>query len=873
MQGAVSTFWGKLSRSEPRTWHPLLHHCADVAACCEALLSRTLLGTRLAAWGELAALDEVQIARLSVLAALHDIGKFNRGFQAWCQDKPVGTCGHVQEVLVLFSGGFEGVQERLIKALPVSELRAWGDDDVAFKLLIAAIGHHGRPFRCDATPEKFNRLVWSDTPFGDPMGGIASLVSATRRWLPRAYEPVGATLPHHPEFQHGFAGLVMLADWLGSHTDFFPYSEALDTDRMSFARGAAIRALSEVGLDAAPARGALGAARPIFSTISPHIAPAPAQSCVGELPVRGGGSLTILEAETGSGKTEAALLRFAQLFHAGLVDGLYFALPTRTAATQIHRRVLESVERAFPEGCRPPVVLAVPGYLRVDDVQGKHLPNFEVLWNDNAKEGVRHRGWAAENPKRFLAGAVVVGTIDQLLLSTIMVSHAHLRATAAARLLAVIDEVHASDAYMNCLTEQVLKFHLRAHGHAFLMSATLGAAARTRLVNAVGAGATCPTFEQAQAAPYPLLTHVGGASRELHALAVSPGARTRAVRPRLHPFADHAWGVAVHALAAAARGARVLIVRNVVRSCIETQRALEDLAKERGESHLLFHAGGVLAPHHSRFARKDRELLDRAVEAEFGKSRPVGRGCVLVATQTVEQSLDLDADLLLTDLCPMDVLLQRIGRLHRHDRGRPLGFESPCAGILVPDKRELGRHICKNGEGKGPHGYGVVYSDLRILEATWRVCEEHEVFQIPADNRHLVERTTHPERLESLTRELGGAWAQHATYLRGRLATDKKIAHFVLIDRGTPFGEVGFADEEQVGKIATRLGHEDRTILFNAPQMSPFGEEISSLILPHHMLRGEPTSDPVQVLVEPDALVFPFGDATYRYDRLGLQET
>lgn len=870
MRGAISTFWGKLSRDEPREWHPLLHHCADVAACCEALLTRTLLGQRLAVLGGIPQLDDVQIARLSALAALHDIGKFNRGFQAKAGGSEAQVCGHVQEVLALFSDGTREEGDRLVRVLPMSDLAGWGKEDAALQLLVAAIGHHGRPHPCEPPPN-FNRSVWSGSPFGDPFHGIAELVAVTRRWFPRAFEGGGAKLPPNPAFQHFYAGLVMLADWLGSHREMFPYSEALDVDRMAFARAAALTALLEVGLDVDAPRRALGYGRPDFATISPHTTPQPAQAKTAELLLEAGGSLTILEAETGSGKTEAALLRFAQLFHAGVVDGMYFALPTRTAATQIHRRVLEAVDRAFPTD-KPPVVLAVPGYLRVDDVDGKRLPGFEVLWNDDARERMRFRGWAAENPKRYLAGTVVVGTIDQILLSTIMVSHAHLRATAAARQLLVIDEVHASDAYMNCLLEQVLAFHLRGGGHAFLMSATLGADARTRLLNAVGAEAERPSLERAQVSPYPALTHLH-ANRAVEVLAVEHRGRVKTIRPRLLDVADDPRAVARHAIEAAQRGARVLVVRNLVRDCIATQEALEAIAEERGATSMLFRAGGVVAPHHSRFAREDREILDHAVEAEFGKGRPSGRGSVLIATQTVEQSLDLDADLLLTDLCPMDVLLQRIGRLHRHQRGRPADFEDPTAVVLVPNQRDLGRFIhASDGLALGPHGYGPVYADMRILEATWRACEEHERFEIPTDNRHLVEATTHPEALSTVTRELGDTWRRHEEHLRGRLATDRQIAKNVLVDRRVCFGEARFLDKEEVGKIASRLGNDDRAVSF-ATQTGPFGASITGLVILHHMLRGTPENPLALVPVEvgEGRLTFRYGDATYRYDRLGLR--
>ncbi len=879
MRGAIPIFWGKLSITEgqPREWHPLLHHCADVAACAEVLLSTTLLGERLAHLGRIAALDDVQIARLAVLAALHDIGKFNRGFQAKCGDLPGElTCGHVREVLALFADERHAAyQERLVHALPMADLERWGAAPLtAFELLVAAIAHHGRPYPCEP-PTNFNEKDWNPHPLGDPFAGIADLIAATRGWFPRAFEACGTPLPATPDFQHLYAGLIMLADWLGSHRDFFPFSDDLAADRIAFARAQARVALRETGLDARLARALLGPARPSFAVISAYSTMQPAQEATGELPLAAGGSLTILEAETGSGKTEAALLRYAQLFHAGLVDGLYFALPTRTAATQIHARVHQAVKRAFPGDDAPPVLLAVPGYLKVDDHEGKRLPEFRVLWNDDERQRMRYRGWAAENTKRYLAGAVVIGTIDQVLLSTVMTSHAHLRATALTRQLLVVDEVHASDAYMNRLLEEVLAFHLHAGGHAFLMSATLGANARTRLLNAVGAASSLPPHTQAIAEPYPLLTHFAP-NTTAATIPVPHRGRTRSITPRLLPIAADPSAIVAEALAAARQGARVLVVRNLVRECIAAQEALEAAAEAAGEGHLLFRVGDVVAPHHSRFARADRRLLDAAVEASFGKGRPEGHGCVLVATQTVEQSLDLDADLLLTDLCPMDVLLQRIGRLHRHERppeARPLAYRAPIVGVLVPRERDLGSVIQSQGKPLGPHGYGTVYEDLRVLEATWRACERDPVFQIPADNRRLVEAATHPDALAAIVRELGGRWEKHLVHLRGGLATDRGVAEKVLVNRRVPFGEARFLDKDEVGKVASRLGDDDRAITFTKPTPGPFSRPVDALVLPHHMLRGAPGDPlaPVSATTHPGGLTFRYGDATYRYDRLGLR--
>lgn len=872
LQGSPTTFWGKLSREGEPQWHPLASHCADVAACCERLLQVSLLRRRLAAWGEQDDLDESQIARLAVLAAFHDLGKFNYGFQNKAQDGRPFKHGHVDEILALFGGQYARLQQSLMQAIPVEELARWAPDDGAFKLLVAAIGHHGRPGSFSSM--RLNPAAWTPGRWGDPFAAISDLHQATRRWFPAAYEAGASELPATPAFQHGFAGLVMLADWLGSDTAFFPYSEADEVDRMPVARQQAVLATRAIGIDATGYRDALGPAVPPFSAVSPF-PPHPAQQATLDLPIDPAGSLTVLEAETGSGKTEAALARFIRLFHAGQVDGLYFALPTRTAATQLHRRVLDAVKLAFPEAERPSVVLAVPGYLRVDDREGRRLPGFEVLWNDDDKAGQRHRGWAAEHPKRYLAGAVVVGTIDQVLLSTLMVSHAHMRATCASRHLLVIDEVHASDHYMTALLEGVLRFHLDAGGHAFLMSATLGSSARGRLLEASGRRPELPTLEDAVREPYPLLSHVAkGQPPRFHAVAHAGGRKV--VQPQLLSVAGDPEVIASAALEAAAAGACVLVVRNLVRECVATQQALETLATARGLSALLFSVDGVIAPHHSRYAREDRKRLDAAVEQIFGRNRPSGVGRVLVATQTVEQSLDIDADLLLTDLCPMDVLLQRIGRLHRHDRPRPAGFEHARVCVVVPEERSLGQYLHSDGTPRGPHGYGTVYEDLRILEATWRQCEREQAFEIPRDNRALVEGATHPQALKVIVDELGEPWVSHGNLVLGGMLTKRGLARGYRIDRKTIFDEDGvrFPSADEVGKVTTRLGEDDRLITFETNVSGPFGEPVRRVTLPHYMLRGAP-EDPLAPVVarEPSVgvLRFRYGDADYHYDRLGLR--
>jgi len=787
-------FWGKLGRNEDGSikWHPLIDHCADVAAVCEAVLSRTLIRQRLARLGGREESTEVDVQRLAALTAFHDIGKFNLGFQNKAEPHRQPRAGHVSEVLGLF-GDSPGIgQERLCASMPLEEIAAWAPEQGGLHLLVAAIAHHGRPVEAGGNSgPKLN--IWRSEPGGrDPFTGIADLSARVRKWFPEAFRRDGIPLPSATEFQHGFCGLVTLADWLGSNRNIFQFSSEADADRMVFARAAALDALRDVALDAAFARAALPKRAPIFSDIA-DFTPRAAQRRLLELPVTTGGSLALLESETGSGKTEAALARFLALFQAGEVDGLYFALPTRAAAVQIHRRITAAIQRAFrEESRRPPAILAVPGYIAVDDRQGRNLlERFEVLWNDIAAERYRFRGWAAEHPKRYLAGAISVGTIDQALLSTLAVSHSHMRATALLRQLLVVDEVHASDAYMTAVLREVLKFHLDAGGHALLLSATLGSSGCSELLSAVRRQPRKPPpLADAAAAAYPLLTTIAGPGGDIQRHSLPADTKAKTVRRILTPYGNRFGDTAALALDAATQGARVLIIRNTVRDCVRTQLALEEIAGMRGGRNHGFSVAGALAPHHARFAREDRQLLDDELERRFGGES--GAPCVIAATQTVQQSLDIDADLMLTDLCPMDVMLQRIGRLHRHERTRSGKYRSPEVIVLTPGIRDLSALFGRDGKARGDQGLGAVYEDLRIIEATWRALERCEILEIPAMNRRLVETATHPEALAAIVRECGGSWKKHAQFCDGSALASRGLARLNLVERGKEFGSYKF---------------------------------------------------------------------------------
>jgi len=857
MDCSHSSPWGKFVESLGMRHH-LAHHCADVAACFEVLLTLPVVRSRVRMAGQ-TTLSPRFLARLSLIAFLHDIGKLHPGFQAkgWpahCRRHPLH--GHGAEGLAIL---VRHAPWRVWAALGLSGLGWWGDYG---EFVQAALAHHGRPLAAGPMTEQWEPAHTPDFAY-DPEAGAQILGTAARAWFAEAFtEGEEEPLPE-PALAHLFAGLVSLADWLGSDRRFFPHESVFRESYIATARENAARAVAAVRLDLEALRPrALGRAE--FTHLTGFARPAPHQRAVAEMPLDQ--RLILLEAETGAGKTEAAFWRFARLFEAGAVDGLYFALPTRSAARQLYQRVDRMLVRFVGEHSLR-ALLAVPGYFKVGEASGEALPDWRVRWDDEgtAAEDQLAARWAAESTKRYLAAPVAVGTIDQAMLAALQVKHSSLRAACLVRSLLVIDEIHASDRYMSEIQARLLENHLACGGHALLMSATLGSSARTRWL--AGRRGTPPSFEAAVAAPYPAVW----SSQARQPLAVGGSGREKTVSLSL--AADmKAQTVAGQALAAARAGARVLVIRNTVTAAVAAWQAI---VAAGGEALLLQVAGGP-ALHHSRFAPEDRERLDDAVERALAHDAArVPGGLIVVGSQTLEQSLDLDADFLITDLCPIDVLLQRLGRLQRHDLPRPSGFEGPACLVLVPedDLAPLLAPRFDNGLGAIPAadgGWDGIYLDLALLELTRRLVCDRPQWRLPADNRFLVESAIHEERIAALLAELGPAWRDYHTKVVGQKSAQAQAARGLLRNLNQPFGEERFPSGEEA--VRTRLGAEGVRLSFAQPVIGPFGHEITALTLPAHWSYGIDPTTPVVVAPLGQGLRVGVGERWFSYDRRGLQK-
>jgi CRISPR-associated endonuclease/helicase Cas3 len=463
-------------------------------------------------------------------------------------------------------------------------------------------------------------------------------------------------------------------------------------------------------------------------------------------PLPEGPVLAVIEDLTGGGKTEAAMTLVHRLIADGRASGVFVALPTMATANAMFARLADSYRRLFDPAANPSLALAHGRAMLDSRFRDTIAPDPDVRAagaegrspTDPADEPAEAQcaAWLAEDRRRSLQAQVGVGTLDQALLAVLPVRHAPLRQQGLAGKVLVIDEAHAFDAYMQHEMLALLRFHAALGGSAVLLSATLPQALRQKLADAFRQGLRLPAVPL-QEQRYPLATLVSQAETAETPCAVREGLARQVAVSRL----EDAGAAIDRVVAAAEAGAAVAWVRNTVDDAIDAAAAL----RARGLAPLLFHA---------RFAMIDRLAIEAEVLHRFGRdSRPAERKCVLVATQVIEQSLDLDFDLLCTDLAPADLLIQRAGRLWRHaERERPLAAPE----LLVISPEPVATPGARWIKDVLP-GTAAVYDDPALLWRSARAVFERGVIVTPEDMRPLIEQAADRDSPDAIPPALAAA--------------------------------------------------------------------------------------------------------------------
>lgn len=674
---------------------------------------------------------------VAVLAAFHDIGKISQRFQIKCSSW-AGSQG-IDEV-VRAQGWSSCLDDHAkVSQFTVQNLLIESGMERSSAIMWAVpIGaHHGRLHNArerglsGAPGMSVDNNLTRDAEWEEQRKRIARRLVEHLGELPTS--AISRASPH----LWWLAGLISVADWVGSDERYFPVDENLGPDQ---SRAHARSAVESIGFNRPVVRPAVE-----FDELFGFAANDLQVQALEALKEPG---IYVIEAPMGMGKTEAALACAYRLISEGKASGIYFALPTQATSNRIHLRVNDFLRVVC--GLSQATRLIHANSWLVDPV-AHPVPSATAL-SDPSEDARTAHDWFA-SAKRALLAPFGVGTVDQALLSVVAAKHFFVRRFGLAGKVVILDEVHSYDFYTGTLIH-VLCDTLEALGcTVILLSATLTPERR---------GALLGESETSDITAYPLITGRQSGGTFIKPRRVEPQ-RDNPVRIVFVKSAQ-----AVHeAWRKARQGACILWICDTVASAQVVYAQLEAFA--RGDD--LAPALGLL---HSRFPLFRREQLEAYWMEALGKEGEASRlrpaGCILISTQVVEQSVDLDADLLVTELAPTDMLLQRIGRLWRHPRDwRP----TECAecwilqeSATLDELRAMNKDAIREALGAKARVYAP-YVLLRSLE----VWSSRQVIQIPKHIRDLL-KETYAERDDEPK-----GWRASKEEIQGEGFAKRQIAH------------------------------------------------------------------------------------------------
>lgn len=724
MSSDVLALWAKKAKStdpDPTDFHPVICHLLDVGAVAEQMWAQCLPPSARRWFARQLGLDEGSAGRWAVfLAAMHDWGKASIAFNKQVAHAPKhGT-----------------ISTRLLKSalqdapfnLPLF---------VAKRLATVVGGHHGIfPVAADFNEAKFDvenhvgEGVWA-THQQWLLAEVSRLLFVDDTPPPERLTNAGAVW---------LAGFISVVDWIGSNQDFFPYAAPggqLPADfspdaYLGQARQGATRALEELGWSAWPDSPQPRTFRELFPDIK---APNAMQKKLIDLaPTLDQPFLAIIEAPMGMGKTEAALFLADQASVRLGMRGHYMALPTQATSNQMFGRDTEFLKHRYPAQVVNTQLLHGHAALSSDFqilqqnerrnerryLEAIDIPDDRDRGFDGSDPGVIAAAWFTHR-KRGLLAPFGVGTIDQALLSVLQTKHFFVRLLGLAGKTIVLDEVHAYDTYMSVLMVRLLGWLSALGCSVVLLSATLPAARRQQLLDAWTGDETAENaLPAATSTSYPAITWRCGERGG----AIDFDAPARTVR--LCWIAAERRATLADDLDIALRdGGCAAVICNTVGSAQEMYRHLRDTLSDTEV--ILFHA---------RFPYRERMALEKGVLLKFGKpihnpERP--HRAVVVATQVIEQSLDLDFDLMVSELAPVDLVLQRSGRLHRHvepePRRRPKPLAAPELWLLAPPE----------DDGLPSFGSNAYVYHEHVLLRSWLELRERPELSTPTHLSTLIE--------------------------------------------------------------------------------------------------------------------------------------
>jgi len=807
-------FWAKTGKGEFRedgqpNYHPVICHLADTASVAMQIVREYLSSAAIATLERgLGLKGESLIKCCGFLAGCHDLGKVSPAFQFQVSDVGKALIGeHFYDLWtklpeVKTPHGLvtaKTMPQFLCDAGLGNHLPKRQAHQLAKRLSILVGGHHGF-FPSQAEIDALNDGLCGTNPGSDWQH---------RRFSQKIFEQLqefvgltSADLPSHCNNAAGMilTGLTTVSDWIASNPDQksgFPYAD--DTPFDEYAKDLeekAQNALKVIGWTKTSVKKPLNFTE-LFSQIQ---TPRPLQDAAIALSsMLTFPCLVLVEASMGEGKTEAALYLADYLQHQASVGGFYIGLPTQATSNAMWKRVRDFLSQRYPEEIINLTLSHSAAALKEDYQQT--VCRLDQVYDEDGQNAAGRVGageWHTAR-KRSLLSPYGVGTVDQALMGVVRSKHQFVRLFSLAGRTVILDEIHAYDLYTSTLLERFLEWLAVLGSPVIALSATLPVSTRRLLVNAYAKGCGQSDVELPQA-DYPRITAFTSGEVQVRSFAASDHV-TRSLNLRW--VNDAEWMTALRDKLDDG-GCAAVICSTVGRA----QEIFQRLQAEFGRDEVgLFHG---------RFLFVDRDRIEQACLAKFGKdstTRP--HRYVLVATQVIEQSLDVDFDLMISDLAPIDLLLQRSGRLHRHTRdNRPTKLKTPTLWIVSPT-------IDKAGKVQFAET-GIIYN-RHILLRSWLTLQNKTTVQLPAETDDLIESVYHldapiPETLEPVHQQ---DWKSSlADYQVGE--TSKKItqANAVklppAIEDAYPcdFTREGEADDDNAIAKVTRLGEPTVTTIF-----------------------------------------------------------
>jgi CRISPR-associated endonuclease/helicase Cas3 len=720
--------WAKYNQDTKQT-HPLIYHMIDtgyVVGWMWDLVLTEPIKIRFSSLFQLGLPDTKQL--LMMTAALHDIGKATMAFQSSIPE----LYERLKQKGFTFSKRthYTPLRHDLLSSWCFLEVNKAPDLLFANELdadMIASVlgGHHGSYQSVANLNSPHRDLNLEDRDWQEMRKTIYQQLLDV--FSPKTCASIVGDIGEIQAALIILTGLIVTADWISSDDNFFPYH--------SFEKnGVSLEAYCELSMQRS--KEALRITG--WNAWMPDTEPIAFEKMFGfdantlQVSVMDlEKSLThpflaLIEAPTGQGKTEAALYLCDRKIQRNQLRGMYIAMPSMATSNQMYGRTASFLDKRFPH-----------------DIINLQLAHSQAQWTgsqtenqldsigQDAQEEFQHiaaMAWFLPKKKTLLA-PFGVGTVDQSLMSVLKTKHFFLRLFGLSHKVIVFDEVHAYDVYMSTLFLRLLEWLKLLHTSVVILSATLPISTKQGIIHAFSG----KRLDDTSAGYYPSLTTVDEEHVITSSISGSPEQEYK-----LQFIGMDAETICKHLSMLLENGGCAAVIVNTVKRAqdvyraIKTARLIDENAQD--EKLVLFHA---------RFPMQWRQATEEKVLRLFGKDGERPGKAIIIATQVLEQSLDLDFDVMISDIAPIDLLIQRAGRLQRHAaRQRPQALQKALFHVCIPE------------DSAAPdYGASKYIYDEEILYATQLVLQGKAHMRLPEQTRELIEQVYDPALRSSFSDE------------------------------------------------------------------------------------------------------------------------